>query len=207
MSRSESGQDFSESLISVNLNEDDKFEAICSELSNKNARRILSEVIRGNSTSTSIREVTGLTIQYIIRHLYKLQELGFIESDGKEFNALRGRSPTRYRAKKVGALLVSIPFVSSKLKIEVESQKLKKFASKTLAYLIGISVWVAVFQRSVLNSQRSGFDTANPPAPLAPTQGNAHYLLTYIHPSYQIGALSVVFCICVILAIVCWSRS
>ena len=160
------------------------FGAICSELSNRNARRILSEIIRGNNTSTSIREATGLTIQYIIRHLAKLKELGFIESRGKESSSLRGRSPTQYNATKVAALLV--PFHSNdqlEAMKEMKRQSLKKLAKKGLLYITTILTWfVAIW---TLWAGRPGFRTANVPVPnlgpsLPPSPPQYVFLVTWL---------------------------
>lgn len=92
-------------IINSSDNEEE-FELICKELSNKNARKILKEVAYGIDTSTSIVEKTGLTLQDVLIHLDRLVATGLIERSTSKAPSFRGRKPIRYQISRVGVLLI-----------------------------------------------------------------------------------------------------
>ena len=93
-------------ILFSSLDQDDKFDMILSELSNKNARAVLKNIILGRDTFSLIVESTGLSLQDVLLHLNKLEAIGLIVKNGSDFSAIRGRAPRRYKVTKVAILLV-----------------------------------------------------------------------------------------------------
>ena len=101
-------EDLSEDyILSADLDDEGRFDLICSELANKNAKRILREIMRGASTSSLIAEKLELTVQDVLIHLDRLETIGLVEQfKTDQLLALRGRLPRQYRISKVAILMV-----------------------------------------------------------------------------------------------------
>src|SRR5487761_1367329 len=92
--------------------DEEQFELACAELANKNARGILHEISIGACSSPEIASRTGLTIQDVIFHLSRLEQIHIIEEDNSSDSrkwfpsSLRGRIAKHYRISKVAVLLI-----------------------------------------------------------------------------------------------------
>ena len=94
-------------ILSADLDDEGRFDLICSELANKNAKRILREIIRGASTSSLIAERLELTVQDVLIHLDRLETIGLIEQfKTNQQLALRGRLPRQYRISKIAVIMI-----------------------------------------------------------------------------------------------------
>jgi len=83
-----------------------EFELICKELSNKNARSILKEIAYGVDTSPAITEKTHLSLQDVLLHLNKLEATGLIDRTNSKLPSFRGRKPVRYEVSHIAVLLI-----------------------------------------------------------------------------------------------------
>lgn len=151
-------------ILSLDLDDEERFEVISQELANKNARTILKEVMKGqNNTSSLIAESTGLTIQDIIQHLNRLEEFGLVEAYGHDtFSSLRGRTAKRYRISKVGVLLIpSHPEDEPRIKEQLVRKSAAILRKRFFVSIAASLAWGAAFVAFVLQSevQRLGGNT------------------------------------------------
>lgn len=149
-------------IVSTDLEDEERFEVIALELANKNARRILREIIKGNNTSTLITEKTGLTIQDVINHLDRLEDIGLVETDGLDTSSLRGRSAKRYRVSKVAVLLIpSQREDEPRLREQLKRKSAMLLRKRLMMSLVASIAWGLIFISVLLESEvqhvRSGF--------------------------------------------------
>ena len=154
-------------IVSLDLDDEERFEGISQELANKNARTILKEVMKGrNNTSTLIAESTGLTIQDVIQHLNRLEEFGLVETYGLDtFSSFRGRTAKRYRISKVGVLLIpSRPEDEPRIKEQLAKKSAAILKKRFFVSIAASLAWGVAFVAFVLQSevQRLGGHTGPP---------------------------------------------
>lgn len=157
-------KDPEELIISTDLEDEERFEAISLELANKNARRILREVARGNNTSSLIAQATGLTVQDIINHLGRLEDFGLLETDGFDASSLRGRSAKRYRVSKIGVLLIpSSPEDEPRLREQLKKKSVAILRKRFLMSIATSLAWGIVFVASALEFEVQHYSHSGPP--------------------------------------------
>jgi DNA-binding transcriptional ArsR family regulator len=143
-------------ILSLDLDDEERFEAISQELANKNARSILKAVMKGrNNTSTLIAESTGPTIQDVIQHLNRLEEFGLVETYGLDtFSSLRGRTAKRYRISKVGVLLIpSRPEDEPRIKEQLARKSAAILRKRFFACIAASLAWGVAFVAFILQSE------------------------------------------------------
>ncbi|HKW04302.1 MAG TPA: winged helix-turn-helix domain-containing protein [Nitrososphaerales archaeon] len=151
-------------IVSTDLEDEEMFEAISLELANKNARRILREVVSGYNTSSLIAERTGLTIQDVINHLGKLEHFGLIESDGIDASSLRGRSAKRYRISKVAVLLIpSQPEDEPRLREQLKRKSIALLRKRMLMSIAAGLVWGGTLFSLLLGTEVQHVRSSAPP--------------------------------------------
>lgn len=151
-------------IISTDLEDEERFEAISLELANKNARKILREVIKGFNTSTLIAEKTGLTVQDVINHLNRLEDIGLVESDGIDTSSFRGRSAKRYRVSKVAVLLIpSQPEDEPRLREQLKRKSVSIIRKRFFLSIFASLAWGLVFLSAAVQSEVQHFRSGVPP--------------------------------------------
>ncbi|HZW55028.1 MAG TPA: hypothetical protein VFF30_01945 [Nitrososphaerales archaeon] len=94
----------------VTADDEEKFELVCSTLSNKSARLILEKIKEGIDTAAGLAGSIGLSIQTTIDYLHRLELAGIIEKDSGassfDYTVFRGRTPRHYKLSKIAVLLV-----------------------------------------------------------------------------------------------------
>lgn len=151
-------------IVSTDLDDEERFEAISLELANKNARRILREVTRGYNTSSLIAERTGLTVQDVINHLGRLEDIGLVEPDGLDTSSLRGRSAKRYRISKVAVLLIpSQPDDEPRLREQLKRKSTALIRKRLLASVFASLAWGLVLFSFILQSEVQHYRSSIPP--------------------------------------------
>lgn len=159
-----------DSVIFADLRDEGKFELISTELLNKNARRILKEILRDNRTAPGIAGATGLTIQDVLLHLKRLVEIGFIQEDRK-LESFRGRRAKQYKIRKVAALLLPVDETDTAYVKETLMRKAKDIVRKRLLWsLLPTIGWTVVISEYLFGSEssilrRAGLNLGEPGLP------------------------------------------
>lgn len=120
-----------------------RFELICAELGNKNARKVLREIANGMNTSTSIAEKVGLTIQDVSIHLDRLVKVGMIKKSGK-LSSFRGRRAETYRISRLAVLLIPAETANRQHLMELIKRKAATLVRKRLLAAIGMTGAISI---------------------------------------------------------------
>ncbi len=123
MLEGEDNVDAEDCVKAISSSEDERlFELACTELANKNVRRILKEIASGKATAVEISSGTELSVQDVLIHLNRLESMGLIERDTTPSSSLRGRASRHYRISKLAVVLIPTEIV--------DKVRLRQFLSK-----------------------------------------------------------------------------
>jgi hypothetical protein len=189
-----------DSILFADLNDEKRFELISTELLNKNARRILKEILRDNRNAPGIAEVTGLTIQDVLIHLKRLKEIGFVQEDSSKLDSFRGRRAKQYNLCKVAAVLVPIDTSgNSYLRKDLKKRAKDLLLRRTLVALIPtVALTIALFDYLFGSSlspilKRAGLYPVNSNPPLAWLGQPYGYILSALVIALTASGLFLVF--------------